>query len=353
MPVIEQSSYRPPFWLRNGHAQTVFPHFFRRLRDAAWRRERIDTPDGDFLDLDWSYANGARPGTETTPPGPGKTWAPDDAGRLAVLTHGLEGDSRRGYIRGMARALNLAGWDALAWNLRGCSGEPNRTARLYHSGATEDLHAVLGHVASATGYQSVALVGFSLGGNLTLKYLGEGGRDFPLPVEGAVAISVPCDLADSAARMEAPDCRIYMAQFLLSLRRKVRAKMGLFPGMPGDAGFRRIRTFREFDDRYTAPLHGFRDAGDYWRRCSSRQFLPDIRVPTLLINARNDPFLAGGCYPAAEAEANPNVWLEMPAGGGHVGFVAFRPDGLYWSEGRAVEFLASHPPDCANALPCL
>ena len=323
MPVIA-SSYRPPFWLRNGHVQTIFPHLFRRVRDVSYRRERIDTPDGDFLDLDWSCFG---------------------AGRLAVLTHGLEGDSGRGYIREMVRALNRAGWDALAWNLRGCSGEPNQTPRLYHSGATEDLHAVLSHVASLARYCSVALVGFSLGGNLTLKYLGERGRDFPLPIEGAVAVSVPCDLADSAAQMEAPDCRIYMARFLRSLRNKVQAKMRLFPGMPDDAGFRRIRTFREFDDRYTAPLHGFRDAEDYWRRCSSRQFLAGIRVPTLLINARNDPFLAGGCYPVAEAEANPHLSLEMPSGGGHVGFVAFRPDGQYWSEVRAVAFLAGQQSD--------
>lgn len=330
MPIIA-SSYRPLFWLRSGHAQTVFPHLFRRVQGVIYRRERIGTPDGDFLDLDWSLAGGQ--GIQA------------GAGRLAVLTHGLEGDSRRGYILGMARALNRAGWHALAWNLRGCSGEPNRTPRLYHSGATEDLHTVLAHVASVSHYSAAALIGFSLGGNLALKYLGERNGEFPLPIEAAVTVSVPCDLADSAARMEAPDCRIYMARFLRSLRNKVQVKTRLFPGMPDDAGFRHIRTFREFDDRYTAPLHGFRDAEDYWRRCSSRQFLAGIRVPTLLVNARNDPFLAGGCYPIAEADANPNLHLEMPASGGHVGFVAFRQDGLYWSEARAVEFLTGQCSD--------
>jgi predicted alpha/beta-fold hydrolase len=314
----------------------VFPHLFRRVRGVAYRRERIDTPDGDFLDLDWSCANGQS--------------VQDGTGRLAVLAHGLEGDSNRGYVRGMARALNRAGWDAVAWNLRGCGGEPNRTARLYHSGATEDLHAVLGHVASAGRHRSAALVGFSLGGNITLKYLGERGLDFPLPIEGAVAISVPCDLTDSSVRMEADDCRPYMARFLRSLHRKIRLKRHRFPDLLDDTGYRRIRTFREFDDRYTAPLHGFRDADDYWRRCSSRQFLAGLRVPTLLVNARNDPFLAGGCYPVAEAESNPSLFLEMPAGGGHVGFAAFGHDGLYWSEARAVEFLSNHHPDCTTAL---
>jgi predicted alpha/beta-fold hydrolase len=330
MPIIESSAYHPPLWLRSGHLQTVFPHFFRRVPPVAYRRERIDTPDGDFLDLDWSEA-GSR--------------------RLAVISHGLEGDSKREYVLGMVRALRTAGWDVLAWNYRGCGGEPNRAARSYHSGMTEDLHTVLVHVAAHGQYEAAALVGFSLGGNLTLKYLGERGADLALPIRGAVAFSTPCDLADSAARMDALDCRLYMRRFLASLHRKIRARQMRFPDLLDDSGYQQIRTFRQFDNRYTAPLHGFRDADDYWTRCSSRPFLNGIRVPTLLVNARNDPFLAGGCYPVAEAEANPNVFLEMPAHGGHVGFVSFRPDGRYWSETRAVEFLEEHVPLRPEALP--
>lgn len=316
MPLVPTSSYTAPPGFSNPHLQTIFAGRFRRVDGPAYERERIETPDGDFLDLDW-----ARVGAD----------------RAVVISHGLEGSSGRAYVRGMARALNRHGWDALAWNFRGCSGEPNRQLRLYHSGATEDLDAVVRHALPR--YDRVALVGFSLGGNMTLKYLGERGAD--APVTGAVAFSVPVDLAASSVALARWENGLYMRYFLRSLRGKVHAKAMQFPDDVDTIGLRRIRDFRGFDDRYTAPLHGFEDAEDYWRRSSSEPFLPAIRVPTLLVNAADDPFLAAPCYPTEAAQQNPDLWLEVPAHGGHVGFVTREADGAFWSERRAAEFLGT------------
>lgn len=319
MPIIEPSSYRPPWPLRlSPHLETIYPTLFRRLPRVAYRRERIDTPDGDFLDLDWSAAGRPR--------------------GIVIVSHGLEGSSASHYVKGMIAAVQAAGWDGVAWNYRGCSGEPNRMLRSYHSGATDDLHAVVSHVLAAARPQAVALVGFSLGGNLTLKYLGErGAHDERL--RAAAAFSAPCDLAASSRRIGSPPNRLYMWRFLRSLRRKIRDKMAAHPGQIDDAGYSGIRDFQGFDDRYTAPLNGFRDAEDYWAKAASKPFLGRIRVPTLLIQARNDPFLTESCLPRDEALANPFLHLEIPEHGGHVGFTEFNHGGRYWSERRAVEFL--------------
>lgn len=261
-----------------------------------------------------------------------------------MLCHGLESNAQAGYIRGMARALRTAGWDVLAWTFRGCGREPNRLARFYHAGETDDLRAVVAHGAASRTYPAVALVGFSLGGNQLLKYLGEAPPPHHPAVVGAAAFSVPVDLTASARALdERRSNRLYRRLFLRSLTAKVRAKSGRFPDQFDVTGLRRMRRFAEFDDRYTARLHGFRDADDYWTRSSSRPDLAGIRVPTLLVNARDDPFLpAPECFPFAEAEANPCLFFEAPAHGGHVGFVDGRDlAGLArtWAERRAVEFL--------------
>ncbi len=318
MPIIPDSSYRPPFLFRNGHLQTLYPNFARTLSPDIYGRERITTPDDDFLDLDW-----ARVGSD----------------RLAILSHGLEGSSHRHYMIGMARMLNRHGWDALAWNYRGCSGEMNRKLRMYHNGSIDDLDTVVAHALSGGNYKMVALVGFSLGGNLTLMYLGSKGGSLNRRIRKAVTLSVPCDVAAGARQLALFRNRIYMRQFLVSLHEKIRQKMRLMPGAITDEGFERIRNFRDFDDRYTAPIHGFKDAEDYWYQCSSSRFLSGVTVPTLIVNALDDPFLADGCYPVSQAESSRYVHLEMPRSGGHVGFVQFNPDGSYWSENRAVEFL--------------
>ena len=320
MPEIE-SSYRAPVLFRNGHRQSICPTLFRRVKVVTGRRERIDTPDGDFLDLDWGE-QGER--------------------RLAVLLHGLEGSSKQAYMQGMARALRRRGWDVLAWSFRGCSGEPNRHCYSYHSGATGDLATVLEHVFENYAYESVALVGFSLGGNITLKYLGDTGTDLDPRVRAAVAFSVPCDLASSAAKMAEPEQRIYMKRLLDCLRDKIRIKIESHPSEVRDHGLEAMRTFAEFDDCYTAPMNGFKDADEYWARCSCKPVLGQIRIPALLVSAADDPFLTPACAPREEARASQHFYFEQPEHGGHVGFRRRLLPGEYWSEIRAAEFLQDH-----------
>ena len=315
MPVIA-SAFRPAPLLRNGHMQTILPVLLPRCVRVTFARERLELADGDFLDLDWAKAGRQR---------------------VAILTHGLEGCSTQTYIRGLAAALGAAGWDVLAWNFRGCSGEPNWLPRAYHSGETGDLAAVIAQ-AVAAGYPRVALVGFSLGGNVVLKYLGE--TPAHPAVAAAVAISPPLALAPCAQKLDREwSNRLYLRRFLTSLKAKIEAKARLFPRQVDATGIRRITTFQEFDDRFTGPLHGFRDAADYWARSSARQFLPHLTVPTLVLSPRNDPFLAPAAYPWPEAKANPQLFLETPDSGGHVGFLDLRRGLQPWSERRVAEFL--------------
>lgn len=318
MPLITESDYRAPVGFGNPHVQTVYPTLFRKVKEVSYSRERIETPDGDFLDLDWSVV-GAR--------------------RLAIVLHGLEGDSSRSYMKGMVKAVNRVGWDALAMNFRGCSGEPNRMLRLYHSGETGDLACAVDHVSAGNSYDELALIGFSLGGNVILKYLGERGSEVNPAIRRAATFSVPCDLSACSGEIGRLANRFYLKRFLVMLRGKIRAKMKLMPGLIDDRDWETMKSLKDFDDRYTGPLHGFKDAEDYYAQSSSKRFLRNISVPTLLVNASDDPFLAGTCFPRGEAESNDNFFLEIPRHGGHVGFVSFNERGEYWSESRAVSFL--------------
>lgn len=318
MPLVDDSDFVAPWWMPGGHLQTIVPSLWRKMPVITERRERLGLDDGDFLDLQWHGRGGER---------------------LAVLSHGLEGSANAAYIQGMARALSAHGWDVLAWNCRGCSGELNRLPRFYHSGATEDLSAVVEHALREHPAKRVDLVGFSLGGNMTLKYLGELGDQAPSRLGRAVAFSVPCDLACSSRTLTTAFNReVYMRRFIDSLAGKIRAKAVRFPEQLNPADLAGVKTFRQFDDRFTAPLHGFRDAEDYWARSSSRSFLPRIGVPALLVNAANDPFLGEACYPRDEARASEWFHLEVPKQGGHVGFGGLGPN---WAEARAVRFLSA------------
>jgi uncharacterized protein len=314
MPIVG-SLFRPPFFLRNGHLQTILPLLLPRRFQVVYQRERLELDDGDFLDLDWIRAG---------------------SDKLAILSHGLEGCSED--CRGMATLLRWAGWDVLAWNYRGCGGELNRFARFYHSGDTADLDELIRFAATA--YSQIALIGVSLGGNLTLKYLGE---RIPHPsVTGAVAVSVPVDVTSSAVALDARwSNRLYLHRFIRSLLAKVEQKAVSFPDQYDMRGSRSIRTFRQFDDRFTAPIHGFRDAADYWRQSSSLQFLRGINVPTLLLNARDDPFLTPECFPYSDAKQNAYLFLETPESGGHVGFIDLANGLERWCERRVIEFLAT------------
>jgi predicted alpha/beta-fold hydrolase len=307
-------SYKPPFFLVNGHFETIYPALFRSVEFKPYERERITTDDGDFLDLDW-----LKQGAEN----------------LVVLSHGLEGNTQRAYVRGMARALVLAGFDVLAWNYRGCSEEMNRQLRFYHSGATDDLDRVVQH-ASLKGYKSIRLVGFSLGGNLTLKYLGEA-RERPDTIRQAIAYSVPLDLFASCNTISKPQNRIYALKFLVSLKEKIRRKAQVRKELD-TRHLNKIKTLREFDDYYTAPLHGFKDALHYYDSCSAVRYVKNIQIPTRIVNAKNDPFLSPECYPVEILADHPFVQLLLPERGGHVGFTQFNSNGVYWSEWKAIEF---------------
>jgi predicted alpha/beta-fold hydrolase len=315
MPIIT-SSFEPSRFLRNGHLQTIIPVLAKRRFATVFRHERMELADGDFLGLDWAISKRER---------------------LAILSHGLEGSSKDPCVRGMADRLFERGWDVLAWNYRGCGPEPNRLVRSYHSGETGDLKAII--VVAAASYATIALIGFSLGGNVTLKYLGEGGCH--PAVAAGVAISAPIDLESSATEIDRRWGNwFYRRRFLGSLLAKYQAKALRFPDRLNATGSRKVRTLREFDDLYTAPIHGFRDAIDYWKQSSAKQYLHEITVPTLLVNARDDPFLTDDSLPFTEAQENPNLFLEVPASGGHIGFI----DSIYnispWHEQRTVDFLA-------------
>jgi predicted alpha/beta-fold hydrolase len=306
--------YDPPFFLAGAHLETIYPALLRRVQLVPYTRERIVTPDDDFLDLDWLQKTSER---------------------LAIISHGLEGNTSRPYVKGMAKALFENGFDVLAWNFRGCSEEMNRQLRFYHSGATDDLDTVVKHVMTNKPYKEIYLVGFSLGGNITLKYLGE--RKVPALIRKAVVFSVPMDLKTSCEKISRPANRIYSNRFLRSLKSKILIKSKVRKELDTShlAG---IKTLAAFDDLYTAPLHGFANAADYYDRCSSLRFVSDIDTDTLIVNTLNDPFLSPECFPAALLENHPRVKLEIPARGGHVGFTLFNKNGLYWSEQRALEF---------------
>jgi predicted alpha/beta-fold hydrolase len=318
MPLLKHSTYRPPALFNNCHLQTCYPALFRKVRGVTYTRERITTPDGDFLDLDWS-----RQGAE----------------KVIIAVHGLGGSSFSRYMPGILKAFNRRGWDGVAMNLRGCSGEPNQRLRFYHAGATDDLHTVVTHVMGVQRYRQIALIGFSLGGNLVLKYLGE--EQFPHSprMAHAVAVSAPCDLASSARKLARRENQLYMWNFLHDFQRQIRAKMPQFPDQLDDTNFHTIRTFKAYDDRYTAPLHGFANAEDYWERTSCRPYLPHIHIPTLILNAQDDPILDHTTYPTEEAQRHPCLFLEIPRYGGHLGFVTFRVDGEYWHETRVAQFI--------------
>lgn len=263
---------------------------------------------------------------------------------LVILSHGLEGDSHRPYLAGMAKHLAANGFDCLAWNYRSCGGEMNRQPRFYHIGETSDFDFVIRH-ALAQGYQTVYLLGFSAGGSMTLKYLGEQGVNLHPAIRRAVTFSVPLNIMSSARRLEAWDSRLYDLRFSQSLKRKVRAKAALMPDKLSAEPLRKVQTVRAFDNLFTAPMHGFRDVDDYYQQSSALPFLPQITIPTLIISAKNDPFLAPDCFPESLARELPNVFMEFPEAGGHCGFPpggAFSDalrHGTYWSEERAVAFL--------------
>jgi predicted alpha/beta-fold hydrolase len=323
--------FRPAWWVPGPHAQTLWGKLFRRVPLAPTRLERWDTPDGDFVDLVRLDPEAGAGDAATRP-------------RLLLL-HGLEGGRRSHYAQGLFLEARRRGWGMDLMLHRTCGDEPNRLRRFYHSGETSDVAFVVDRVCAERPGAPLGLCGVSLGGNVLLKYLGERGAGVPAQVAGAVAVSVPYDLARGSRHIgRGGFSRVYEASFLRSLRRKVEHKLARYPDLVERERLARLRTLWDFDDVVTAPVHGFRDAADYYARSSALGFLAGVRTPTLLLSAVDDPFLPAAVLDDVRAATagNPALELEFVARGGHVGFVGgrvpWRPD--YYAERRTFEFLA-------------
>jgi uncharacterized protein len=312
--------YRAPWWLPGGHLQTIYARFLTRATDLCLRRERWETPDNDFIDLDWLDSS------------------VEDA-NLIVLFHGLEGCSSSHYATSLMKQARRLGWRGVVSHFRGCSGEHNRLVRAYHSGDSSEVDWILHRIKEKNPRSNIYAVGVSLGGNVLLKWLGEQGDRAPEIAEKAAAVSVPVDLAAAASVLDR-GCRklIYTRYFLQTLKQKSLYKIAQHELKIDLQQVRGASTFRQIDDLFTAPVHRFESAEDYWAKSSSKPWLAHIRVPTLLINARNDPFLPADALPNAE-EVSPSVSLEYPSSGGHVGFVSGRfPGDLDWLPRRIFSF---------------
>ena len=320
--MITTSRFSPAWWLRNRHLQTIVPNTFRPLPRLDIRRERIELPDGDFVDADWT----------TNAEGP-----------IVILLHGLEGSRRSRYAAWMLKALHDAGYRGVLLHFRGCSGELNRKASGYHSGHTADFDHFLRLVQEREPLAPVAAIGYSLGGNALLKWLGEHSGEHRL--ETAIAVSVPFHLERCSTAINRGFARVYQRHLMRRMLRTAQRKLPLIHAAGHRPDLARIRCFRDFDDALTAPLHGYRDADDYYARASSAQFLRDITTPTLVIHASDDPFMTPDTVPA-DAELSPGVTLELSEHGGHVGFVAgrwpWKPE--YWLERRVLAHLGEYLP---------
>jgi predicted alpha/beta-fold hydrolase len=319
MAVID-SAYRAPIWLPGGHAQTIVAARFLPTAPVSYRRERWNTPDGDFIDVDFAA------------PEPGAAAAP-----IVVLFHGLEGCSRSHYALSTMRVFADRGWRGLVAHFRGCSGEPNRLPRAYHSGDADEGDWILRAVARRWPAARVHAVGISLGGNMLAKWLGERGQDAAF-VAAAASIGAPLDLAAGGAALARGFNRVYTKMFLVTLRRKALEKAERFPGLVRVEAIRAARNLYEYDNEYTAPVHGFRDTDDYWSRASAKPWLAGVKVPHLVLNALNDPFVPAASLPHA-GEVSRFVRLEQPRAGGHIGFAQGWPPGnLEFVPRRLLEF---------------
>ena len=313
MPVIT-NDYKPPLFFKNRHINTIYSSLFRKTKLPSFKRKRIETLDDDFLDIDL-IENGSK--------------------KIAILCHGLEGSSDSKYIQATSKLLSLNGYSVAAMNYRFCSGEINRQLVTYHSGKTDDLHVVINYVLP--NYDSIYLVGFSLGGNLILKYNGEALFSLSSKIKANVAISVPVDLKGSSIALKRSENILYRRRFIRTLSKKMYLKHQQFPNQLDVAPLKKVKTLTDFDNFFTSKINGFIDAEDYYLKASSKQFIPNISKPTLLINSLDDPFLSESCFPISEAKENSKFYLMTPSHGGHVGFIS--KGDFYWSEIQILNFL--------------
>ncbi|HSP11120.1 MAG TPA: alpha/beta fold hydrolase [Salegentibacter sp.] len=319
MPLLK-STYTAPRLFRNAHFSTIYASSLRKVAFSTTQRDRIELEDGDFLDLDRSFSSESK------------------SEKIVILLHGLAGNAQRPYMKAMASIFDENGYDTAGMNLRGCSEEMNRLYRSYNAGATEDLKAVIKHVLAGNRYSEIVLVGFSLGGNLMLKYLGET-AELPSEIKSAVAVSTPCDLGGSLEEISKARNIIYSKRFIRNLKKELFRRHLAFPEKISKEEIAGCNTLRDIDELYTSRAHGYKNAADYYQKCSSLQFLPSIKIPTLLINAENDSFLSASSYPVEIAENSETLYLEIPTHGGHVGFIQNKTS--YYHEERALEFVQS------------
>lgn len=319
MAAINNKTYHPNLIFRNKHFNTVYRTLFHRF-EINYNRKRIITEDYDFLDLDFASIG---------------------SNKVVILIHGLEGSSESNYIKSLAKVLNDQNYDVVVLNLRGCSGGPNHLLSSYHSGKTDDLKEVISHLIKEYAYNEINIVGFSLGGNITLKYLGEQGKHISSLINAAVVISVPCDLEGSSRALGQFSNKPYMIRFLWTLKKKAYGKLAKFHhSQLLIENVRKAKNFYDFDNAFTAPAHGFANAIDYWNKSSSKQFIPYIRIPTLLISSLDDPFLSKSCFPVFEAKENSFFNMELMRYGGHVGFnMGFGINNDRWLENRITDYL--------------
>lgn len=317
MSIITSTYKGPPAYLFNGHLETIIPSLFRKVSDVTYTREKIDTPDSDFLNLDWAKVGSSK---------------------LLIISRGLEGDSERHYVKGMVKLFNSREIDVLVWNNRSCGGEINLKPILYHHGASYDLDTTISHVLKNHSYEEIYLTGISMGGAQTLKYLGEKGVELPTEIKRAAVYSTPCNLLSSANTLKLRSNSFYKNRFLGKLKLKIQAKAAQFPDLIDLEVLAKVSDFDSFDTLFTAKLHGFKDAQDFYTSVSADNWMPSITIPTLVVNALNDPLLGPECYPVKLAAKMDLLTLEMPKRGGHSGFVV-RGEEFTWAEHRVQDFL--------------
>ncbi len=298
----------------NGHFETILPSIFFKIKDIVFERERLELEDGDFLDIDWLKNNHSR---------------------LIILSHGLEGNSGRHYMMRPAKFFGNRDWDVLAWNCRGCSGEINRLQRSYHHGDIADIATIIRHAMSFQ-YDEIVLIGFSMGANMMLKYLGKNAEKLDTRIKTAIGFSVPCNLEDSSSRVAKGFSKFYEKRFLKKLKNKIEIKAEIFPELK--LNWKLIKNFHDFNLAFTLPVYGFSSEDSFHEQARSDVFFESIRIPTLVVNALNDPMLEGRNYPYNYAEKADQVWLETPKKGGHVGFT-IQGDEYSWMEYRAEEWI--------------
>lgn len=319
MPLLEYSSYHPPFLLNNAHIQTILPSYMRREEDITYEREVFKAPDKDDIYLDWSRVG---------------------ANKLMIVNHGLCGHTHRHYILSMVKAFNKAGWDCLAWNYRWTGETVTNSPRFTTNDSTDQLGWVTHHAIDTGHYQKVAFSGYSMGGNLGLLYLAREAKFLPPEVIGGAFFCATIDLTASTHKFSTAIGKLYAKHFVGYLLRMIERVHERFPDSIDVSHINDVKTFDEFDEHFTVPIMGYQSAYEYWEHASAYKWIDNLQVPVLVVNPCNDPFLAGKCYPIEEARRSPYFYLEIPEGGGHCGFITPGLDTEWWPALRARQFLA-------------